>query len=409
MGENLTVPANGAILWRAAALWAAAHVGGSGQSVRQVRLVEHFSAINPPGVTPSRGSEQEKTLYVLTVSPSGGAGRSSELDAPRSAWERFWFSPQPTSTLAVVRIAFGLLVLGWTLSLAGDLDAFFSHSGLVASQPSATWLWGVLGVFGSDLAVQILYGVLLVACVALILGYHTRLAAVLVFVGVLSFERRNPFVTNAGDGLIRLMAFYLMLTPAGVALSLDRRRTARGRFWEFPSRPVWGLRLMQIQLSVIYLAGLWAKLEGTTWNNGTAVSYAMRILDVSRFAPPGFVTHSLLISNLMTYGTLAIEASIGILVWNRRLRPWVLLAGVLLHLGIEVTIRVGFFSLAILTLYLAFLDPDWTRDRLLAIRDRFARARRPIEDRKRAEAPQVAAGALPNAPFRTGTSEPPSV
>ena len=68
--ENLTVPANGASLWRAAALWAASHVGASGQAVREVRLVEHFWAINPPGVTPIRGPEQEKTLYVLTVVPS---------------------------------------------------------------------------------------------------------------------------------------------------------------------------------------------------------------------------------------------------------------------------------------------------------------------------------------------------
>jgi hypothetical protein len=301
------------------------------------------------------------------------AGSSATLDGPRSAWERFWFEPQPTSTLAVVRIAFGVLALVWTISLAGNLEPFFGHGGLLAGQPGAPGLWGVLGWVHSDLAVQILYGVLLIACIALILGYHTRLASLLVFIGILSLERRNPFVTNAGDGLIRVIAFYLMLTPAGAALSLDRRRTARDHFWEFPRLPVWGLRMMQIQLSIVYLAGLWGKLQGTTWNDGTAVSYAMRILDVSRFAPPGSITHSLLASNLMTYGTLAIEASIAILVWNRRLRPWVLLLGVLLHLGIELTIRVGFFGLAMMTLYLTFLDPDWTGERLLALRRRYAR------------------------------------
>lgn len=327
-----------------------------------------------------------------------------------SAWERFWFTPQSTSTLAVVRIAFGLLTLGWTLSLAGDLDAFFSRTGLIASQPGASGLWGVLGVFPSNLAVQVLFGVLLIASLALILGYHTRLAAALVFVGVLSFERRNPFVTNAGDGLIRVIAFYLMLTPAGAALSLDRWLTARGRFWEFPRRPVWGLRLMQVQLSVIYLSGLWGKLEGTTWNNGTAVSYAMRILDVSRFAPPGFVTHSVLLSNLMSFGTLAIEASIAIFVWNRRLRPYVLLLGVFLHLGIEATIRVGFFGLAMFTLYLTFLDPDGTEARLLAIRDWLARRQARGRAEQSTARPAHEPGAIrePGAAVPAGTSDPPS-
>lgn len=291
-----------------------------------------------------------------------------------TAWERFWFRPQPTSTLALLRIAFGLLALAWTVSLSSDLDAFFGRTGLLPGQPTAPGVWGVLAVFPSDLAVQILFGVLLCACIALTVGYQTRLAALLVFVGIMSLERRDPYVFNTGDGLMRLIAFYLMLAPAGAALSVDRWRQGH-RFWEFPRRSVWPLRLMQIQLSIIYLAGLWIKVQGTTWNNGTAVSYSMRISDLTRFPVPGFLTHSMLIANLMTFGTLAIELSLAILVWNRRLRPWILLVGVFLHLGIDYSIRVGFFSLAMLTLYIAFLNPEWAQTRLLAIGDRIERRR----------------------------------
>jgi len=289
-----------------------------------------------------------------------------------AAWERFWFAPQPTSVLAVLRICFGLVAFGWTLSLAPDLEAFFGRGGLLAPQPGASGAWGVLDIFPSGLAVQATFGVLLVACVALAVGYLTRLAAILVFVGMLSFERRNSYVFNTGDTLIRLIAFYLMLAPAGAALSVDRWRAARDRFWEFPARAPWALRLMQIQLSVVYLAGLWIKVQGTTWNDGTAVSYSMRISDLQRFPLPDLLSHSALLANLLTYGTLALEASLGLLVWNRRARPWVLAAGVCLHVGIEWSIRVGFFSLTILTLYLSFLDPEWTRERLLALRARSA-------------------------------------
>ena len=42
----------------------------------------------------------------------------------------------------------------------------------------------------------------------------------------------------------------------------------------------------------------------------------------------GFVTDTVLIANVLTYGTLAVELALGILVWNRVLRPWVLLLGV---------------------------------------------------------------------------------
>jgi hypothetical protein len=291
------------------------------------------------------------------------------------AWARFWFEPQPTSTLALLRVWFGLLAFGWTVTLAPDLGSFFSKTGILPAQPGGSGVWGVLGMFHTDSAAGLLFVALLLGSLALVVGYHTRLAAVVVFVGILSFERRNPYVFNSGDGLVRLIAFYLMLAPAGVALSLDRWRTARDRFWEFPARAPWGLRLIQIQLSVVYLSTLWLKLQGTTWNDGTAVSYAQRLTDLARLPLPPFVFHSATISNLLTYGTLLIEASVPILIWNRRLRPYVVIAGIALHIAIGYSIRVGFFSIAMITLYISFLDPDWATQRLLELRGALARHR----------------------------------
>lgn len=51
-----------------------------------------------------------------------------------------------------------------------------------------------------------------------------------------------------------------------------------------------------------------------------------------------------MVSNLATYGTLALELGLAVLIWIRRARPWVLLAGVAFHLLIEITMRVGFFA-----------------------------------------------------------------
>jgi hypothetical protein len=229
--------------------------------------------------------------------------------------------------------------------------------------------------------------VTLASAVSLVIGYHARVAALLVFLGVLSFERRNPFVFDSGDSLIRIIAFYLALSPSGAALSLDRWRRARERFWEMPLRTQWGLRLMQIQLSVVYLSTVWAKTRGVTWNNGTAVSYALRIKDLERFHVPTTISDSVFLSNVMTYGTLAIELAIAVLVWNRRARPWVLGLGVALHLGIEYSIRVGFFTLAMFVLYLAVVPPDAATRLIAGVRDRLRRQARG------ADAGDVGAGA----------------
>lgn len=290
-----------------------------------------------------------------------------------AAWNRFWFAPVQSSTYAVLRIAFATVVLGWTLSLAPSLYAFYSADGILPEHPPAGW--GVLELFPGRAGVTALYFLLLFASLFLLVGFRTRLAAVLVFVCLVSFSRRNPWVLNSGDLLLHVLAFYVMLAPTGAALSVDRWLKERGGLFDFPPRAIWPLRLMQIQLSVLYLAAVWAKVRGVTWNDGTAVSFALRIGDLERLPVPGFVTDSVLLVGLLTYGTLALELALGILVWNRVLRPWVLLLGVSLHLGIDYAVRVGFFSYAVLVLYIAFLPPEAVSARLLALRERLAGAR----------------------------------
>ena len=291
-------------------------------------------------------------------------------------WERFWFSEVESSTYALLRVAFAVVVLAWTISLAPTLYSFFGDGGILPSHPDGdVGSWGLLQLDSGPAAVTALYLLLLVGALCLLVGFKTRLAAVVVFVCLVSFARRDPWVLNSGDLLIIVLAFYVMLTPSGAALSVDRWLEARPRFWDFAKRSLWPLRLIQVQVSLLYFFAVWAKVRGETWNDGTAASYAFRIEDLERFPIPAFVTDSLLLVNLITYGTLAVELALAILVWNGKLRPWVLLLGVMLHLGIDYAVRVGFFSYAALVAYIAFLPPETVSAWVHRLRDRMARSR----------------------------------
>ena len=291
-------------------------------------------------------------------------------------WERFWFSEVESSTYALLRVAFAVVVLAWTISLAPTLYSFFGDGGILPSHPDGdVGSWGLLQLDSGPAAVTALYLLLLVGALCLLVGFKTRLAAVVVFVCLVSFARRDPWVLNSGDLLIVVLAFYVMLTPSGAALSVDRWLEARPRFWDFAKRSLWPLRLIQVQVSLLYFFAVWAKVRGETWNDGTAASYAFRIEDLERFPIPAFVTDSLLLVNLITYGTLAVELALAILVWNGKLRPWVLLLGVMLHLGIDYAVRVGFFSYAALVAYIAFLPPETVSAWVHRLRDRMARSR----------------------------------
>lgn len=287
-------------------------------------------------------------------------------------WQRFWFAPQPTSTLALFRIAFGGVVTLWFATLGPMLLAFFGASSAMVEQPvRGVGTWTLFTVVGHSTPVVVTFWLVsLLGCLALTLGYETRLASVVVFVGLVSFERHIPLAVNAGDMLLRFLSFYLIFAPAGAALSVDRWRADRDRFWTIPRRAPWALRLLQIQLSVIYISTVWEKVQGVTWRTGTAVSYALRPGDIERLPAPAFVTDSLLLTQVATFGTLALELSIGILVWNRVARPWVLGLGVLLHLSIDLSIAVGFFSAAMLTLYLVFIPPETATRLVVATRAR---------------------------------------
>lgn len=301
-----------------------------------------------------------------------------------AAWNRFWFEPTDTTPLALFRIAFGALMTLWTLSQLPDLFTFYGPAGVLPeTQPLESWQWGLLNINGSVLAVSVVWLATLVGSVALTVGRASRLAALVVFLGVMAFERRNPYILNNGDLLVRYLAFYLVLAPSGAAFSVDRWRSNREDFWSAPARAPWALRLLQIQLSLIYISTVWAKLQGETWRNGTAVTYALRVQDITRFPPPDAVLGSIVVSEWLTFGTLLLELSLGLLVWNRRARPYVLALGVLMHLLIAVGVIVGFFSLGMLCLYLVFLSPETAQRMILRIRRSLSRRQErplPIRD-----------------------------
>jgi uncharacterized membrane protein YhiD involved in acid resistance len=99
---------------------------------------------------------------------------------------------------------------------------------------------------------------------------------------------------------------------------------------------------------------------------------------------PHWVTANALLMNVATWGTLTLELALGILVWNGRIRPWALAAGVLMHIGIMLTMNVGFFTPAMFVLYLAFVSPETVRRlptniELLARRGVLARRPKPVD------------------------------
>ena len=284
------------------------------------------------------------------------------LKAFARAWNRFFFEPQSPVPIALFRIILGIIVLCDALLLRPQWLTWFGPHGLVSLKAMQQIETGVrINLFPllpeTEFWTNAIFVALVVSAMLLCAGLFTRVSSIAVFVLLASIHERNIFILNSGDTLLRVSAFFLMFAPAGAALSLDRlRRIWRGT--EGPERRLyapWAQRMIQIELSLLYLMTFLTKSEGPAWIDGTALYYVYHLDQFRRFPVPGFLQDLFLI-RLQTWLTLAAEFALGVLVWFQELRYPILLLGVVLHLSLEYSMNVPMFQWTTLALYVTFVD-----------------------------------------------------
>jgi hypothetical protein len=278
------------------------------------------------------------------------------------AWNGFFLEPISPVPIALFRILYALIVLLDIALLKPDWLNWFGPHGLVTLPTMQQMEPGArLDVFAflpqTDFWTGAVFWMLLVSALFLLAGLYTRAASIATFIMVASLHQRNLYIVHSGDTMLRATGFFLMFAPAGAALSLDRLRNIwRGREGVTPVwRAPWAQRIIQIEMCVLYFMTFWSKSMGPSWVNGTAVYYVERLEQFQRFPMPDFL-RSMAVARLETWFTLAVEFSLGTLVWIKELRYWILLAGFLLHMGLEYSMNVPMFQWIALALYVTFID-----------------------------------------------------
>ncbi len=221
-----------------------------------------------------------------TPSPSG------PLERVARGWDRFWFGRSDPTTLGVIRVCTGLVVLYVQLVYTFDLqqlcgkDAWLDlramnelrHEEPVMVPPDSfdpqpkplppprdeaeakrmqqyAETWGVdprlVYAKGEDVWsawfhvtdpgwMLFLHVCVLLAVLLFTAGFCTRVTAVLTWVGVMSYIQRAPTTLFGMDAIMAVLLLYLIIGPSGAALSVDR---LLARWWarrkaEREGRPV---------------------------------------------------------------------------------------------------------------------------------------------------------------------------
>ncbi len=308
--------------------------------------------------------------------PDAGTKRAAKRDAdtnakrgkptaaePRgfgAAWNDFFFAARDPRLASVLRIGFALIVLVNLAVLAPDLRLWFSEDGLV---PAATGEQIInehaLSLFSylphTDTVLYACFGVFVAQAVLLLLGWYTRVQAIGVFIWLVTFQHRNYAIVDGEDTVLRMFAFYLALCPAGWAFSLDALR----RKPETPPPAPWALRLFQIQMSIIYLSSAIEKSLGTHWTGGRALYYIARLDDAfGKWPMPSYPFESFALIKIMTWGVLALEWLLPVLLWMKRTRKLALVVAIVFHLAIDYTMNLFLFHWIMILGLLSFAEYD---------------------------------------------------
>lgn len=289
------------------------------------------------------------------------------------------FGIDPRS-LAVFRMGVaGILLLDlWYRSR--EIGAFFTDQGILpryvlmslnefGSQSGYQHVWSLHMYSGQYWAQLLLILVAAFFCVWLLIGYRTRLAAVVSWVLLLSLDSRNPDILDSGDVLLRCMLLWSLFLPLGGVWSIDRlinrpQSKLPRRFVNVASAA------LLLQLAMVYIFSAIAKMNPVWYWELSGVYYA---LNCDAFVTPlGMALREYSgLMKLLTAGSFGLELLGPILVllpfWTSRIRVVLVAAFWMFHVGLGAAMTLGLFPIICIIAWTVFLPAefwDWLVPRL---------------------------------------------
>lgn len=291
---------------------------------------------------------------------------------------------------AACRIGTGIAVLGLLTANFTTRDLWVGQASIWAEPSRAISRFPELAVLkdvSSDV-LTVVYVVTMLAALALVLGWRTKAANVLSFVGFIAIVGQNPVVGGQGDNLIRLTLLWLLLMRSADRWSLDGRRQSRKGRSRSPrdeALPPWlstslhnlALVALAIQTILVYTAAGLDKISQVTWQHGTALYYTMQLPEYRPFPwLSDLLSSSTVILAIITYTVLLVQLFFAPLLLNPSSRRVVLTLAIAVNIVFAVLFAAPWSSVAVIAVTCLFASDDafewideWVRDRFGPVGD----------------------------------------
>lgn len=259
---------------------------------------------------------------------------------------RFFHEPRENGlAYGFLRIVFGTTAVLWLISLYPFLGLFFGAEGVCPLSSLSLSPAMVTGLWWIGLTTALL----------MTAGLFIRPVSILLFASLAFFFRTPCRPDNYGDQIFVSLAFLMMFCPSRDPLSLDARLFGRRTNGASP----WLHKVLRLYVGTLYLAPVFRRLWGIHWWDGTASWIALADPSTSRvweflsrnpFDVPTWVFFAI------TYSSLAYEGLFPFLIWFRRLRLPLVIAGIVFHTAMGLVMDLGLFPLQMMTILIGCLD-----------------------------------------------------
>jgi hypothetical protein len=268
------------------------------------------------------------------------------------SWCRGLVAPIPAQRLAAWRVIVGLVllfdILFFYMPMSGGQlygpDSLAGPGVFVERFQWPFWNWSLLEPLPAAWGAQVCLAIWIASALLLTLGWLPHLAALIAWALSLSFYNSNFYLHNSGDRLRHFILLLLIVAPAAHAW------TSRWRPRREPAPLVsgWPMRVMLLQMTVMYFMNGWYKLQGRMWWEGSVMWYVNHDLAWARWSA---IDLPYRFTQVLTWAALIWEVGFPLWILWKRTRVAALVFGVVFHTITFFHLELAAFPLYALCLY----------------------------------------------------------
>lgn len=261
---------------------------------------------------------------------------------PINRAERFFFAPVDARHVAWFRIA-----------LAAVLPVFFWSDGVGLSQEWITVPW--LSELYQDIFLTTSYWLLITGVIVLFgAGWRSRATGLLLVLILLPLDFLSEGQLSRQVILLALLAFSFLRSDAQLSLRRSSREDE-----PISAGPMWPIRLIQLQLSVVYGVNALAKTTPEYLSGEVLVAMSQTLPNFLVDLSDGYLHFGPLATPvaLAAVASTVTEYCLAVGFWFRPLRTITAVVGVVFHLILMMIVEIHMLDWTCMFLYLAFLLP----------------------------------------------------